>query len=238
MSCEATILVIDDEPQVLRSLRSGLTARGYAVETAVDGAQALIAAADRAPDLLVLDLGLPDMDGVEVCRRLREWSGVPIIVLSAREREPDKIAALDAGADDYLTKPFGMGELLARVRVALRRAAGARTDEPVFRTGGLTVDFAKRRVEREGQEIHLTPKEYDLLRYLARHAGKVITQRQLLQAVWGPDYGDEGHYLRVHMSTLRRKVEPEPARPRYLITEPGVGYRLQLDPHDRTEGRT
>jgi two-component system KDP operon response regulator KdpE len=230
MNGAARILVVDDEPQVLRSLRSGLSARGYAIETATDGASALIAAADTAPDLIVLDLGLPDLDGVEVCRRLRDWSSLPIIVLSARERESDKIAALDAGADDYLTKPFGMGELLARVRAALRRTAVAVGEQPVFRSGDLIIDLARRRVERGGHEIHLTPKEYDLLKHLARHAGKVITQRQLLQVVWGPEYGDEGHYLRVHMSALRRKLEPEPARPRYLITEPGVGYRLQHDP--------
>ena len=230
MSAGARILVVDDETQVLRALRAGLAARGYLIESATDGATALVVAADTAPDAIVLDLGLPDMDGVEVCRRLREWSETPIIILSAREREGDKIAALDAGADDYLTKPFGMGELLARIRVALRRAAGARGDQPIFRAGDLTIDLAQRRVVRGGQEIHLTPKEYDLLKTLARHPGKVITQRQLLQAVWGAEYGDESHYLRVHMSTLRRKLEAEPARPRYLITEPGVGYRLQADP--------
>ena len=233
----ATILVIDDEPQVLRSLRSGLAARGYHIETAIDGSSALIAAAEVAPKLIILDLGLPDMDGVEVCRRIREWSEIPIIILSARERETDKIAALDAGADDYLTKPFGMGELLARVRVALRRLAGRQNAEPIFQSGDLRIDLARRRVEMAQQELHLTPKEYELLAHLARHAGKVITQRQLLKAVWGPEYGDEGHYLRVHMSTLRHKIEPEPARPRYLITEPGVGYRLQQsDPEQDGEG--
>jgi len=236
MTGGARILVVDDEPQVLRSLRAGLAARGYQIETAADGASGLIAAADASPDLIVLDLGLPDVDGVEVCRRLREWSSIPIIVLSAREREGDKIAALDAGADDYLTKPFGMGELLARVRAALRRAVVAVAEQPVFRVGDLVIDLARRRVARGGQEIHLTPKEYDLLKHLARHAGKVITQRQLLQAVWGPEYGDEGHYLRVQMSGLRRKLEPEPARPRYLITEPGVGYRLRYDPESAPGG--
>jgi two-component system KDP operon response regulator KdpE len=229
MSEGTRILIVDDDTQVLRSLRSGLTARGYDIVTAIGGATALIAAADTVPDLIVLDLGLPDIDGVEVCRRIREWSALPIIVLSARERETDKIAALDAGADDYLTKPFGMGELLARVRATLRRTTANRGEEPILRSGDVTIDLAHRRVELRGQEVHLTPKEYDLLKQLAKHPGKVLTQRQLLGAVWGPEYGDEGHYLRVHMRSLRLKIEPEPSRPRYLITEPGVGYRLLMD---------
>jgi two-component system KDP operon response regulator KdpE len=226
---EARILVVDDDLQVLRSVKSGLSARNYDIVTAEDGANAIIMTAEAAPQLVVLDLGLPDIDGVEVCRRLREWTSVPIIVLSARERETDKIAALDAGADDYLTKPFGMGELLARVRAALRRVAVGANDEPTVCFGDVLVDIARRRVELGGHEVHLTPKEYDLLRELAKHPGKVMTQHHLLTAIWGPEYGDEGHYLRVQMRSLRRKIEPDPARPRYLMTEPGVGYRLQLD---------
>jgi two-component system KDP operon response regulator KdpE len=229
MTLRTRILVVDDDTQMLRSVKAGLSARDYDIVTAQDGASALVMAAEAAPQLIVLDLGLPDIDGVEVCKRLREWTSLPIIVLSARERETDKIAALDAGADDYLTKPFGMGELLARVRAALRRVAVSPSEEPIVRFGAVMVDMARRRVELSGQDLHLTPKEYDVLRQLAKHPGKVLTQRKLLIAVWGPEYGDEGHYLRVQMRSLRRKIEPDPARPKYLITEPGVGYRLEVD---------
>ena len=229
MTLRTRILVVDDDTQMLRSVKAGLSARDYDIVTAQDGASALVMAAEAAPQLIVLDLGLPDIDGVEVCKRLREWTSLPIIVLSARERETDKIAALDAGADDYLTKPFGMGELLARVRAALRRVAVSPSEEPIVRFGAVMVDMARRRVELSGQDLHLTPKEYDVLRQLAKHPGKVLTQRKLLTAVWGPEYGDEGHYLRVQMRSLRRKIEPDPARPKYLITEPGVGYRLEVD---------
>jgi two-component system KDP operon response regulator KdpE len=229
MTQGARILVVDDDTQMLRSVKAGLSARDYDIVTAQDGASALVMAAEAVPQLIVLDLGLPDIDGVEVCKRLREWTSLPIIVLSARERETDKIAALDAGADDYLTKPFGMGELLARVRAALRRVAVSPSEEPIVRFGAVMVDMARRRVELSGQDLHLTPKEYDVLRQLAKHPGKVLTQRKLLTAVWGPEYGDEGHYLRVQMRSLRRKIEPDPARPKYLITEPGVGYRLEVD---------
>lgn len=229
MTQGARILVVDDDTQMLRSVKAGLSARDYDIVTAKDGASALVMAAEAVPQLIVLDLGLPDIDGVEVCKRLREWTSLPIIVLSARERETDKIAALDAGADDYLTKPFGMGELLARVRAALRRVAVSPSEEPIVRFGAVMVDMARRRVELSGQDLHLTPKEYDVLRQLAKHPGKVLTQRKLLTAVWGPEYGDEGHYLRVQMRSLRRKIEPDPARPKYLITEPGVGYRLEVD---------
>jgi two-component system KDP operon response regulator KdpE len=229
MTPRTRILVVDDDTQMLRSVKAGLSARDYDIVTAQDGASALVMAAEAAPQLIVLDLGLPDIDGVEVCKRLREWTSLPIIVLSARERETDKIAALDAGADDYLTKPFGMGELLARVRAALRRVAVSPSEEPIVRFGAVMVDMARRRVELSGQDLHLTPKEYDVLRQLAKHPGKVLTQRKLLTAVWGPEYGDEGHYLRVQMRSLRRKIEPDPARPKYLITEPGVGYRLEVD---------
>ena len=223
MTPRTRILVVDDDTQMLRSVKAGLSARDYDIVTAQDGASALVMAAEAAPQLIVLDLGLPDIDGVEVCKRLREWTSLPIIVLSARERETDKIAALDAGADDYLTKPFGMGELLARVRAALRRVAVSPSEEPIVRFGAVMVDMARRRVELSGQDLHLTPKEYDVLRQLAKHPGKVLTQRKLLTAVWGPEYGDEGHYLRVQMRSLRRKIEPDPARPKYLITEPGGG---------------
>jgi two-component system KDP operon response regulator KdpE len=189
-----------------------------------------VEAATRKPDLVILDLGLPDLDGVEVVRRLREWSAVPVIVLSARAREQDKIAALDAGADDYLTKPFGAGELLARLRVALRHAASrGAPGEPEFRMGDLAVDLAARRVQLGGAELHLTPIEYRLLAALVRHAGLVVTHRQLLRDVWGPAYAEHTHTLRVHMAGLRRKIEREPAQPRYLLTELGVGYRLAAE---------
>jgi two-component system KDP operon response regulator KdpE len=221
------ILVVEDDSQIRRFLRAGLTAQGYALDEVESGQRALAEAAIRPPDLVILDLGLPDMDGVEIVRRLREWSAVPILVLSARPRETDKIGALDAGADDYLTKPFGMGELLARIRVALRH--GASTGDAaacLFSCGDLQVDLAARRVNRGGSEIHLTPIEYRLLGVLIRHADKVVTHRQLLKEVWGPAFVERTHYLRVHMAALRQKLEADPARPRFLVTEAGVGYRL------------
>jgi two-component system KDP operon response regulator KdpE len=225
------ILVIEDEPQIRRFLRAALTANGYRLVEAATAQEGLTQAATCQPDLVILDLGLPDLDGLEVTRRLREWATIPIIVLSARGREPDKIAALDAGADDYVTKPFGIGELLARMRVALRHAmrTSREPDAAVFVVGDVQVDMAQRRVSVAGQEIHLTPIEYRLLTTLVHYAGKVVTHRQLLQAVWGPGYANATHYLRVYMGQLRHKLEADPARPRYLMTEPGVGYRLKTD---------
>jgi two-component system KDP operon response regulator KdpE len=220
------VLVVDDERPIRRFLRTALAAADMEVAEAASGEEGLTAAAAFRPDVIVLDLGLPDLDGVEVIRRLREWSRQPIVVLSVRDREDDKVEALDAGADDYLTKPFGVGELLARIRAALRRAA-APAEEPVFRAGGLEVDLARRRVRRDEVELTLTPTEYDLLRVFVRHAGRVLTHRQILREVWGPEYGDEAHYLRVYMAQLRRKLESDPARPRWLRTEVGVGYRLK-----------
>jgi len=224
------VVVIEDDPQIRRFLRTVLPAEGFDVHEAETGERGLVEAATRKPDLVILDLGLPDLDGVEVVRRLREWSTVPVIILSARAREQDKVAALDAGADDYLTKPFGAGELLARLRVALRHAASrGQPGEPTFRVGDLEVDLAARRVHLEGAEAHLTPIEYRLLAVLVRHAGLVVTHRQLLRDVWGPAYVEHTHTLRVHMASLRRKIEREPARPRYLLTELGVGYRLAAE---------
>jgi len=225
------ILVVEDEPQVMRFLRATLPAQGYRLVEAVTGQQGLLEASTRLPDLILLDLGLPDLDGVEVTRRLREWSKTPIIVLSARGQESDKIQALDAGADDYLTKPFGMGELLARLRVALRNAARGTGEgvEPVFEAGDLRVDLAGRRVSVDGKDVRLTRTEFNLLATLVRHAGKVLTHRQLLKEVWGPGALGESHYLRVYMGQLRHKLEKDPARPRHLETETGVGYRFRLD---------
>jgi two-component system KDP operon response regulator KdpE len=224
------VLVVEDEPQVMRFLRASLPAHGYRLIEAVTGQQALVEASTRAPDLILLDLGLPDVDGVEVARRVREWSKVPIVVLSARGQERDKIQALDAGADDYLTKPFGVGELLARMRVALRHAARAGGDgEPVFESGELKVDLAARQVFLAGVEVRLTRTEFNLLAALVKNGGKVVTHRQLLREVWGPAATDRSHYLRVYMGQLRHKLESEPARPRYLLTEIGVGYRLRAD---------
>ena len=219
------VLVVDDEPAIRRFLRTTLTAHGYEVAEAAGGQEALEAVARRAPDMILLDLGLPDIDGVEVTRRLREWSEVPIIVVSVRSAEADKVAALDAGADDYLTKPFGTGELLARLRAAVRHTVPS-SSVALFTSGELEVDLLRRRVAIDGREIQLTPTEYDLLRVLVTHAGNVITHRQLLRQVWGSGYEQEIHMLRVNMSNLRRKIEPDPARPRFVITEPGVGYRL------------
>lgn len=225
----ARVLIIDDERAIRRFLRTVLQAHDYQVLEAARGEEGLAAVAQQRPDLVILDLGLPDIDGIEVTRRLREWSEIPIIILSVREQEADKIAALDAGADDYLTKPFGAGELLARLRAALRRMARPASD-PVFAVHDLVVDLHRRRVTTQGEEVQLTPTEYDLLRVLVSHAGRVITHRQLLRQVWGEGYEGQVHLLRVNVSNLRRKLEPEPARPRYIVTEPGVGYRLRDEP--------
>ena len=227
MSGGARVLVVDDEPGIVRALRTNLTGHGLRVETAETGAAALASYRQQKPDLIILDLGLPDMDGTEVIRALRQESSVPILVLSVRGAEGDKVAALDLGADDYLTKPFGVDELLARVRVSLRHAAhpGAGA-EPVFRTGDLEIDLEHRRVRVGSDEVHLTPTEFDLLKAFAAHPDKVLTDRMLLQAVWGPEYGDEAHYLHVYIARLRKKIEPDPQSPCYLVTDPGVGYRL------------
>jgi two-component system KDP operon response regulator KdpE len=221
------VLVIDDEPPILRALGVNLKARGYDVDLAPSGEDALQLAARHHPDAVVLDLGLPGISGLDVIVGLRGWTEVPIIVLSARDDERDKVAALDLGADDYVTKPFGMDELLARLRVALRRGLPA-SQSPSITTPDFTVDLAVKRVRRDGEEVRLTPTEWQLVETLARHAGKLVTQRQLLQEVWGPQYGDESNYLRVHMAHIRRKLEPEPSRPKYFITEPGMGYRFEL----------
>ncbi|NMH98866.1 response regulator [Pseudonocardia sp. K10HN5] len=221
------VLVVDDDPQILRALRINLTAHGYHVLVAADGAAALRVAADGHPDVVVLDLGLPDLDGIDVIEGLRGWTAVPIIVLSARTDSSDKVRALDAGADDYVTKPFGMAELLARLRAAVRRASAGSVDgDAVVDVGAFRVDLAAKRVARGDQEVHLTPTEWGILEMLVRHRGKLVGQRELLREVWGPTYGKETNYLRVYLAQLRRKLEPEPSRPRYLITEPGMGYRF------------
>jgi two-component system KDP operon response regulator KdpE len=222
----ANILVVDDERPIRRFLRASLQGHGYTVLEAATGQEAMQEAAGHRPDVIILDLGLPDMDGTEVTRQLREWTSVPIIVLSVRDHESDKIAALDAGADDYLTKPFGVGELVARIRVNLRRAVKS-GDEPVFEVDGLKVDLAHRQVTVRAVEVDLTPTEYDLLRLLVHNAGKVLTHRQILREIWGVAYEAESHLLRVNISNLRHKIEPDPNRPEYILTEPGVGYRLK-----------
>ncbi len=224
------VLVVDDEPQIVRALRINLTARGYEVLTAHDGRTALTEAAEGKPDVVVLDLGLPDLDGSEVIAGLRGWTSVPIIVLSARTDSSDKVAALDAGADDYVTKPFGMDELLARLRAAVRRSAAssASGEDAVVTTASFTVDLVAKKVHKNGEEVHLTPTEWGLLEMLARNRGKLVGQKQLLQEVWGPAYAKESHYLRVYLAQLRRKLEPEPSHPRHLLTEPGMGYRFEL----------
>jgi two-component system KDP operon response regulator KdpE len=219
------VVVIEDEQPIRRFLRISLAAHGYDVVEAATGVEGLRQAAEHQPDAVILDLGMPDMDGMEIIRLIREWSSLPIIVLSARGQEKDKVAALDAGADDYLTKPFGVGELLARLRVGLRHASPV-PEEPVFTAGALRLDLAGRRLHVNGEEVRLTPLEYKLLTTLVRHAGKVVTHRQLLKEVWGPDCVEETPYLRVYMGHLRHKIEADPARPRILLTEPGVGYRL------------
>ena len=224
------VLVIEDEPQIRRFLRASLSAHGYRLDEVGTGKDGLLRAALQPPDLVILDLGLPDMDGLQVTREIRSWSRVPIVVLSARGHEEDKVEALDAGADDYLTKPFGVGELAARLRVALRHHE--RTEdgaESVFRVGDLVVDLGKRLISMRGESVHLTPTEYRLLTMLVKHAGKVLTHQTLLKEVWGPNDVHELQYLRVYMAQLRQKLEADPARPRYLVTEPGVGYRLASD---------
>jgi two-component system KDP operon response regulator KdpE len=220
------VLIIDDEEAIRRFLRVTLSSQGYTVLEAASGNDGLANAANERPDVIILDLGLPDLDGVAVTRLLREWTRIPVIILSVRGSEKDKIAALDAGADDYLTKPFGVGELLARIRAALRRTVQT-TGEPVFVTGNLKVDLARRLVTVSEQEVQLTPNEYGLLHTLVRNAGKVLTHHYLLREVWGAEYGEEFHLLHVNISNLRRKIEPDPTRPQFIITEPGVGYRLK-----------
>jgi two-component system, OmpR family, KDP operon response regulator KdpE len=221
------VLVVDDETSIRRYLRTALSAQGFKVSEAINGQEALNAAVANHPDVIILDLGLPDLDGVEVTRRIREWSETPIIILSVREAENDKIAALDAGADDYLTKPFGTGELMARMRVALRRQTH-KPNEPIFQVDHLKMDISRRIVTLDENQISLTPTEYEILRLLLQNAGKVLTHRQLLRQVWGTAYESEMHILRVNISNLRRKIEPDPTRPTYIRTEPGVGYRIKV----------
>lgn len=226
MSQPQKVMIVDDEPKILRFLRAALTAASYEVIEASGVREAISRAAATRPDLVILDLGLPDGDGLMVVESLRQWTDVPVLILSVRGREADKIAALDAGADDYLVKPFGAGELMARLRAVSRRVV--KTEQVTrFECGGLVIDFERRQVTVDGEEIRLTATEYSLLQALALHAGKVLTRRQLLQSVWGPGYDSEAHILRVNISNLRRKLEPDPVQPRYLITEPGVGYRLR-----------
>lgn len=226
-----TILVIEDEPPLQKFLRVTLDSQGYKVIEAVTGESGVRHAANDQPDLIILDLGLPDIDGLEVTRRVREWSSIPIIIISARGKEQDKVAALDAGADDYLTKPFGVAELMARVRVALRHLAATKqpAGDPVFLVGQLRVDLSRREVTVDSKTIHLSPNEFRLLATLVKHAGMVMTHRQLLHEVWGPGSGNETHYLRVYMNQLRQKLELDPTQPRYLLTETGVGYRLAAE---------
>ena len=223
------ILVVDDEPQIQRFLRPALDAAGYDIVQAATGAEALKLAATAAPQIVILDLGLPDMDGKEVIARLRAWSPVPIIILSARDRESEKIAALDLGADDYIEKPFGIGELMARIRTALRRVVQAEGGATVIASDGLEIDTVKRLVIRDGDQLRLTPKEYNLLVRLAQHAGKVVTHKTLLTSVWGPAHAEDMHYLRVFIGQLRGKIERDPANPKIIRTEPGVGYRFVAD---------
>lgn len=222
------VLVADDERAIRRLLQISLTAHGHTVYEASNGQQTLEAVVGYRPDIIILDLGLPDIEGIEVIYRLREWTQTPIIILSVRDRETDKITALDAGADDYLTKPFNVGELLARMRVVLRRTAPPK-DAPIFVSGVLMVDLARRIVRVDNHEVQLTPTEYDLLKLLVTYAGKVVTNSQILRQVWGPSQEDNSHLLRVNMSNLRRKLEADPTRPTYIMTEPGVGYRLRTD---------
>ncbi len=226
------ILVVDDEPQIRLAVERSLLARGYDVQVAGDGAEALDLAAARLPDLVILDLNMPVMDGLECCRRLRTWTAVPILVLSVREDEPDKIAALDLGADDYLTKPFGTGELLARVRALLRRGEGAGARPSLYQLDGVTIDVAAHRVTRRDEDVHLTRTEWGLLEAFTAQSGKLLTHRWLLEQVWGDTYGEDVEVLRVFVSQLRHKVEPDPRRPRAIVTEPGIGYRWNLRPVD------
>jgi two-component system KDP operon response regulator KdpE len=225
----ARVLVVDDEPQIVRALKVILRSAGFEPQAAETRREALDAVAVRPPDALILDLVLPDGSGVDVCEEIRRWSSLPIIVLSAVGDEREKVRALNAGADDYVTKPFGAEELIARVRAVLRRSADAAA-EPVVQVGAVAIDLAARRVTRGGEEVHLTPIEFDLLRVLAVHRGKLVTHRALLRDVWGPGYGDETHYLRVHVAHIRRKLEDDPARPRIVLTDPGIGYRLAPEP--------
>ncbi len=230
MTQQPHVLVIDDEPQILRAVRTILTAKQFRVTTAARGEEGLTLAATQAPDLIILDLTLPDLDGIEVCSRLREWTQVPIIVLSVRDTEKDKVAALDRGADDYLTKPFGIEELLARIRVALRHSAQTKgAGSSVVRSGGLEIDLAEYRVARNGVEVRLTATEFKLLAHLAGHAGRVLTHHAILTAVWGPEYAEHVEYLRVYMRQLRKKLEADPDHPEILTTEPGIGYRFMAD---------
>lgn len=231
MTMKPTVLVIEDELQIRRFLRATLLGHGYRFVEATNGQEGLSLAISQHPDVIILDLGLPDVDGLDVTERLREWTQTPIIILSARGQEADKVAALDAGADDYLTKPFGVSELLARLRVALRHQQrhGSEQAEPVFHVGALHVDLARREVRVAEQTVHLTPIEYKMLVTLVQNAGKVVTHQQLLREVWGPNYATETAYLRVYMGQLRHKLEANPAQPRYLVTEPGVGYRLRTE---------
>ena len=228
---DPVVVLIEDEPQIRRFLRATLTGQGYRLFEATTGADGLVEVGSRQPDVVIVDLGLPDIDGIDVIRRLREWTDVPIIVLSARGQERDKVTALDVGADDYVSKPFGAGELLARIRVALRHTAGAshEGDDAAFQVGELRLDLLRRQVFVGDREVRLTPSEYKLLATLVRHAGKVVTHAQLLRDVWGPTHTDQAHYVRVYLAHLRHKLEAEPARPRYLLTEPGVGYRLATE---------
>lgn len=230
MMKKTKILIVDDEPQILRALRAGLIAQGYEVVSAADGEEALDKASAELPDAIFLDLNLPKKSGLEVCRELRKWSAAPIIVLSVRDSERDKVTALDLGADDYLTKPFGTDELLARLRVALRHAAaGEGTGEPVLRAGNITIDLARHVVERGGEEVHLTATEYNLLAYLATNAGRVLTHTQIMGHVWGAGYESETQNLRVYISQLRRKLDPDSLQPQMITTEPGIGYRFLID---------
>ncbi len=221
------VLVVDDEPQIRRALIANLKTRGYEVDLAATGEEALRLAAERHPDVVILDLGLPGIDGIEVVEGLRGWTDVPIIVLSVRESEADKVAALDAGADDFVTKPFGMGELLARLRAAVRRSAPAAETEATVATDDFVIDLVAKKVSKGGTEQRLTPTEWHLVEVLVRNPGRLVTQRQLLQEVWGPQYERETNYLRVYMAQVRRKLEPDPSQPRYFITEPGMGYRFE-----------
>lgn len=227
------VLVVDDEPQIVRALTLNLHALGYDVSSANSGEEALVQASQQRPDAVILDLGLPGIDGIEVIRGLRGWTGVPVIVLSVREDEREKIAALEAGADDYVTKPFGMGELMARLRAALRRAVDSDRNVPLIETSAFVIDLGAKRVTRpDGAEIRLTPTEWGIVEMLATNEGKLISQVQLLKDVWGPTYGEETNYLRVFMAQIRRKLEPDPAAPRYFKTEPGMGYRFDNDDDD------
>ena len=236
MTDPARVLVVDDEPGIVRALGINLKALGYQVDAAASGEDALRRAADHPPDAVILDLGLPGIDGIDVIRGLRGWTNVPIIVLSVRDAEREKIAALDAGADDYVTKPFGMGELLARLRAALRRDLDTVSELPVIETADFTIDLAVKSVMRAGAAVKLTPTEWGVVEVLVRHRGKLVTQTQLLKEVWGPQYGEETNYLRVFIAQVRQKLEPEPSKPRYFITEPGMGYRFQISTNDERRG--